>query len=74
MNTEKTIERINSLTGELSTLAHKLRGKNDRAGQLAYQALETARHWLIIAAEEDDAKDPFSLPRNDDKFDDNEAA
>jgi hypothetical protein len=31
-NTEKTIERINSLTGELSTLAHKLRGKNDRAG------------------------------------------
>jgi len=34
MNTEKTVERINSLTGELSTLAHKLRGNNDCAGYL----------------------------------------
>jgi hypothetical protein len=31
MNAEKTSERINSPTGELSKLAHKLRGKNDRA-------------------------------------------
>jgi hypothetical protein len=71
MNVEQTIERIEELTSKLAKLTYKLRGKNDRAGYLAAQAIEAARQWLVIAAEEDDAKDPFRLGG---QLDDDEAA
>jgi hypothetical protein len=64
VNTHQAVNAVEAVEyhcSQLKILAEKLRTKNNRAAMLASKAIQTAQTWLLEAAEEDEANDPFSL-------------